>query len=109
MALVETLTRYLTVLAEAWPRASLATPVAAALLFQGRGSRDGSCPPAQGAWSYACVRGPELLAALRGIGVKRLKSQSPQALASAGRRPASHPLPSGEGRGEGLLFSELES
>ena len=44
-----------------------------------------------------------------GIGVKRLKSQSPQALASAGRRPASHPLPKGVGRGEGLLFSELES
>ena len=43
------------------------------------------------------------------IGVKRLKSQSPQALASAGRRPASHPLPKGVGRGEGLLFSELES
>ena len=48
-------------------------------------------------------------APLAPIGVKRLKSQSPQALASAGRRPASHPLPSGVGRGEGLLFSELES
>ena len=46
---------------------------------------------------------------LPAIGVKRLKSQSPQALASAGRRPASHPLPKGVGRGEGLLFSELES